>query len=137
MSNEHGEVVYRVGPEVDLDQLRELTHAAGWRRPREVLDEQVRGSRWVVSAWVGGRMVGFARAISDGVTNAYVSTVVVHAGHRRRGIGRALIERLVAQREGLRWVLHARPEVAAFYAKLGFEPAPDMLRLDRRDRARR
>jgi GNAT superfamily N-acetyltransferase len=124
---------------LDLEQLTRLRAAAGWtvRDPvvdRAKLEGQIAGARWVVSAWDGPRMVGFARAISDGVTNAYVSTVVVDGDYRKRGIGRELIVRLVSHSEAIRWVLHSRPEVAGFYARLGFEPAPDMMWFDRRER---
>src|SRR5262249_28331480 len=88
--------------------------------------------RWVVTAWAGDQLIGFARAISDGVRNGYISTVVVDAEYRGRGVGRQLVERLTAGRERVRWVLHTRPETKGFYAKLGFEPAPARLWRDRR-----
>ena len=126
-------IEYRDGPEVDLGQLASLRRAAGWRDlAPEQLAAQLHGARWVASAWVGSRLVGFARAISDGVSNGYLSTVVVDGAFRKRGIGRALVERLVGGRDHIRWVLHARPEVTAFYEKLGFLPAPDMLWRGRR-----
>ncbi|MGO9781026.1 MAG: GNAT family N-acetyltransferase, partial [Streptosporangiaceae bacterium] len=36
-------------------------------------------------------MVGFARALSDGVALAYLADVYVLEGHRGRGLGRALL----------------------------------------------
>jgi ribosomal protein S18 acetylase RimI-like enzyme len=126
-------IEYRDGPDVDLDQLERLKAGAGWKdRGRDVLQQQVRGARWVVSAWDGQRMVGFARAISDGVTNAYVSTVVVDEAYRGRGIGKQMLRRLMAGGEGIRWVLHARVEATPFYERLGFVPAANMLWRDRR-----
>jgi GNAT superfamily N-acetyltransferase len=124
-----GEVVYRDGCEgVDLDQLEELIRLGGWPvRERTVLAQQVSGARYVVSAWDGARMIGFARGISDGVTNGYVSTVVVHPDVRGRGIGRALVARLIGEPGSIRWVLRARPELHPFYARLGFTSAPDIL----------
>jgi ribosomal protein S18 acetylase RimI-like enzyme len=87
---------------------------------------------YVVSAWDGEKLVGFSRAISDGVTNGYIGTVVVHADYRKRGIGRALVLRILGNRDGVQFVLHARPEVHDFYLKLGFEPAKDMFRRRRK-----
>ena len=123
------EITFRDGAElVDLDALAGLIALGGWpARDRAVLAQQVAGSRYVVSGWQGARMIGFARGISDGVTNGYVSTVVVHPDLRGRGIGRALVARLIGEPGSIRWVLHARPELHSFYGKLGFVAAPDIL----------
>jgi ribosomal protein S18 acetylase RimI-like enzyme len=130
-------IEYRDIHDVDLDQLEALFVTAGWNDrayPREKLAALVANSRFVSSAWDGARLVGFARAISDGVSNAYVTTVAVLPEWRGRGIGREVVRRLV-EGEGkgrIRWVLHAREELHGFYALNGFEPAPDILWRDRR-----
>jgi ribosomal protein S18 acetylase RimI-like enzyme len=122
---------------IDLLQLGALFTSAGWgwrAADPAKLAALVEGSRFVVSALDAGGpgLVGFARAISDGVTNAYVSTVAVLPGYRGRGIGAELVRRLLDGKETIRFVLHAAPGVQDFYRKLGFEDAPDMLRRDRR-----
>jgi ribosomal protein S18 acetylase RimI-like enzyme len=122
---------YRESHEIDLDQLAALMRSAGWTErvnDRTRLAQQVTGSRYVVSAWNGERLVGFARALSDGATNAYVSTVVVLPEYQGKGIGREMMTRLLAGKDGIRFVLHAaRPEVKGFYEKLGFSEATDMM----------
>ena len=83
---------------------------------------------FAVSAWDGDRLVGFARAISDGATNAYVSTVAVLPEHQKRGIGREIIQRLLAGHDGIQFVLHSEHAVS-FYLHLDvdFEPIDNML----------
>jgi ribosomal protein S18 acetylase RimI-like enzyme len=126
-------IEYREAHDVDLAQLAGLRASCGFSlQPREALAQQVAGARWVATAWDGARLVGFARAISDGVTNAYVSSVMVDAAYRRRGIGRELMGRLMAGRDGVRFVLHAREGAAEFYKALGFTDAPAILWRDRR-----
>ena len=127
-------ITYRESHDVDLEQLAALLRSGGWDRgeDRARLAQQVAGARYVVSAWDGARLVGFARAISDGATNAYVSTVAVLPGYRGRGIGRALIARLLEDKDGIQFVLHARPEVKEFYARCGFSEAEDMMRRPRK-----
>jgi ribosomal protein S18 acetylase RimI-like enzyme len=84
-----------------------------------------------VSAFEGDVLVGYARALSDGAFNAYVSTVAVLPAYQRQGVGRELIRRLVDGRDHLQFVLHAAPPVQPFYQACGFRAAPDMLRRDR------
>jgi ribosomal protein S18 acetylase RimI-like enzyme len=121
-------IAYQDKHEVDLDALGRLRDACAFAtRTRAELARQLAGARWVVSAWDGARLVGFARAFSDGVTNAYVSSVMVDAEYRRRGIGRELLRRIVEGRETIRFVLHARRDAMPFYRALGFTDAPDMM----------
>jgi len=122
----------REGPDVDLDALVALrARCAFSAQSSEVLGRQLAGTRWIVHAHVGDRLVGFARAISDGVATAYLSSVMVDPDYRRRGIGRALLARLMDDRDGIKFVLHTRSESAAFYAALGFVDATAMMVRDR------
>ena len=125
-------VLYRDTHEVDLDQLAALFNAVGWERrtaDRERLAQLVRGSMYVVSAWESDRLVGFARAISDGAFNAYISTVAVLPEYQKRSIGRELIRRLLDGRGHLQFVLHANDSAYPFYLHLdvGFEPFDQVL----------
>jgi ribosomal protein S18 acetylase RimI-like enzyme len=125
-------IVYQDTHDVDLDQLTVLFNAVGWERrtaDRERLAQLVRGSAYVVSAWDSDRLVGFARAISDGASNAYISTVAVLPKYQKRGIGRELIRRFLAGRDHLQFVLHANESAYPFYLHLavGFEPFENVL----------
>jgi ribosomal protein S18 acetylase RimI-like enzyme len=120
-------ILYRATHEIDLDQLTTLFNSVGWERrtsDRDRLAQLVRGSPYVISAWDADRLVGFARAISDGAFNAYISTVAVLPEYQKRGIGRELISRLLEGRDHLQFVLHANESAYPFYLHLdqGFEP---------------
>ncbi len=128
-------IEYRETHDVDIFQLARLLGSVGMHRELTDLGklaELVRNTMYVVSAWHGERLVGFARAVSDGVRNAYISTVAVLPPYQRRGIGREMIGRLLAGRDHLTFVLHARHEVHSFYAHHGFTACTEMLRRERR-----
>lgn len=120
---------------LDLGQLAQVFDAVGWQhrtRDRDRLAQMVRGSMYGVSAHDGERLVGYARAVSDGAFNAYVSTVAVLPAYQRQGIGREMMRRLLLGRDQVQFVLHARVEVHPFYLACGFSPPSDMLRRDRK-----
>lgn len=124
-----GELSYREDHEVDVLQLAALFTAVGFSRSTDpgTLRAVIDGARWVVSAWSGGELVGFARAISDGVSNGYVSAVAVKPGWQRRGIGTELIRRLVAGRTGVKFVLRTSEAGEGLYRSFGFVDADRMM----------
>ena len=106
------------------EAARRLLLDNGWKGVRfepsafGTLIENARES-WV--AVEDGRVVGLARALGDGCFNGYLSMLVVDAKHRKQGVGRALVERVVGDSVDMTWVLRAaRPDVQGFYEKLGF-----------------
>jgi predicted N-acetyltransferase YhbS len=77
-------------------------------------------SRTVV-ACEGTRVVGFARALCDEVSNGYISMVAVAADKRGQGLGRELVRRLMGDDEGITWVLRAGRGSSGFWEKIEFE----------------
>jgi N-acetylglutamate synthase-like GNAT family acetyltransferase len=81
--------------DLDLYQLQALLNkSAFWAVDRQIADLQVAIDRSepVISAWDEDRLVGFARATSDGVYRATIFDVVVDPDYRRLGLGRKLVE---------------------------------------------
>ena len=70
-------------------------------------------------AYSGGRIIGTARVLSDGVCNAYMVDVWTLSAYRRQGIGRAMINGLLEKLPGQHVYLFT-DEAAEFYHKLGF-----------------
>jgi GNAT superfamily N-acetyltransferase len=134
-----GPIGYRIDddPErIDLDVVWEfLSTRAYWARWRTRLDvaAQVAGAWRVVGAYDAGSgaQVGFARAISDGVSLGYLADVFVLDEHRGHGLGHALVAALTDEGPGasFRWLLHTA-DAHGLYAAHGFA-APDATLLER------
>lgn len=95
----------------DFDNLRTPEQ---YRRSHE-------NSHAVVFARSEGRFVANGRILSDGVCNAYLVDIWTATPHRRKGIGREVVNRLLATVPGQHVGLFT-DDRADFYATLGFTP---------------
>ena len=111
---------------VDVDEVhRFLAFESYWARgrPRETVERLVRSADRVVGLYDGGRQIGFARAVSDGVAFAYLADVYVLASYRGRGLGLELVRETVENGPyaECKWLLHTG-DAHELYLKLGFGP---------------
>ncbi len=121
---------------IDRDWVwRMLSGEAYWLRwrTRADVEAQLDGAWRMAGAYATatGAQVGFARALSDGICDAYLSDVIVDPGHRGRGLGKRLIEAMVADRDGsrLHWML-VTSDAHGLYTQFGFR-APDTRFMER------
>ncbi len=109
---------------VDVDEVyRFLSAESYWAagRPREIVERLVREAARVVGLYEGGRQIGFARVVSDGVVIAYLADVYVLPEYRGRGLGTELVREAVdgGPQRDCNWVLHTA-DAHGLYAKVGF-----------------
>ena len=119
---------------VDVDALWSfLSTQAYWARWRQRSDveAQLRSAWRVVAAYDAQGMVGFARAISDGLALAYLADVYVEERVRRDGVGVELVSTMIDDGPGahMRWMLHTR-DAHGLYERFGFG-RPDDTYLER------
>jgi ribosomal protein S18 acetylase RimI-like enzyme len=74
-------------------------------------------------AYADGAMVGTARALSDGVCNAYVIDVWTRSDLRRRGIAKAMLAMLESRLAGQHVYLFS-DDLADFYRACGYRDRP-------------
>jgi GNAT superfamily N-acetyltransferase len=90
------EIASRAERAIPGDAVVELSRAVGWWPERTPADiETALGRSIAIGAWSSGRLIGFARAITDGPLRAYVEDMMVHPDSRRRGVATAILERLL------------------------------------------
>lgn len=107
---------------VDSEELSHLYEIAplGRQSPDEL--EKVFGhSMFMCFVYAGDRLVGAGRALADGGDCAYIAHVAVHPEHQGRGLGKAIIGKLVDfSRDHKKIILYANPGTEDFYARQGF-----------------
>jgi ribosomal protein S18 acetylase RimI-like enzyme len=119
------EITYRPVHVDDYEQIRQLVIDAGWGKraqDRERFTRMMEGANLTVVALEAERVVGFARALFDDASNAYISMVAVASDRQGRGIGRQLVTRLMDVRapRQITWVLRSARESTGFWEKMGF-----------------
>src|SRR6266542_3931560 len=109
------DIEYRINPPVTNAELDQL-YAVSWpnhQPPYDFRPELERALAYAC-AYLGNQLIGF-----------FLLEPTVRPEFRRRGIGRTLVERVVAvaRERGMEWVhVDYDPELHPFYEACGFEP---------------
>jgi N-acetylglutamate synthase-like GNAT family acetyltransferase len=111
--------------DLDLHQLQSLLNrSAFWAVDRQIEDLKIAVDRSepVVSAWDGNKLVGFARATSDGIYRATIWDVVIDCDYQGIGLGRRLVETILAHScmQRVERVYLTTTHQQNFYERLGF-----------------
>lgn len=118
-------VAYALEPALSAEDFRAILVAStlGERRPvgdLHRLDAMLRKADLIVTARVGGAIVGVARSVTDFSYCCYLSDLAVDIAHQRRGIGRRLIEETHrAAGPQTRLLLVAAPAAEGYYPRIG------------------
>ena len=111
---------------VDHQQLQNLfTKTAFWARERnmEDLEIAIANSNPVVTVWDEKRLIGFARATSDGVYRAAIWDVVIDPDYQGMGLGRKLVQTVLSHPlvSRVERVYLTTTHQQSFYERIGFE----------------
>ncbi len=83
--------------DLDFEQVIAIYLKVGWGKRQSNysqtrLQKAFAQSSCVVAAFRAGRLVGWARALSDGVTNTWIMELVVDPDCQRKGVGKRLLD---------------------------------------------
>jgi ribosomal protein S18 acetylase RimI-like enzyme len=85
-----------------------------------VHERSFRNSAVTVFAFDDGGMIGFGRAVSDGERQAAIYDIAVLPAYQGRGIGRAIMEKVLEGIPNCNAILYANTGKEAFYEQFGF-----------------
>jgi len=108
----------------DVDAIHGFLCNSYWAQgiPRATVEKSIRGSL-CFGMFYKNQQIGFARVITDCATFAYLADVFVLPGHCGKGLGKWMMECIMAHPElqGLRrWLLTTR-DAHGLYEKSGFK----------------
>ena len=108
---------------LDVDAVQAYLATSYWAEgiPREIVEKSLRGSL-CFGLYEAGRQIGLARVITDRATFAYLCDVYVLPEHRGRGLGRWLMECVMAHPDlqGLRRFSLVTRDAHDLYRPFGF-----------------
>lgn len=112
-------------PKLDLSELNDFLATNKWNvESLDKLENVIRLSwGWICVRDESGKLIGFVRVLSDGLRHAYICSMLVHPDYRKQGIGRMIMEGLMAmlKEHKLYPTLVANPGNKEFYEKFGFK----------------
>jgi ribosomal protein S18 acetylase RimI-like enzyme len=107
---------------IEWSRMKDIYHSVGWKNhDEEKIKKVFQSSNVVVIAYDENKIVGFGRALSDGVFNAAIYDVVIDEQYQNKGIGQKIIENLLAPLNDISCVhLVSTAGNEEFYKKAGF-----------------
>jgi N-acetylglutamate synthase-like GNAT family acetyltransferase len=111
---------------IDLEQLHDLfKQAAFWAKDRNIeeMGIAIANSNPTITVWDKDSLIGFARATSDGIYRATIWDVVIHPDYQGAGLGRKLVETVIAhpQVNRVERIYLMTTHQQCFYERIGFE----------------
>ncbi|MCF8178596.1 MAG: GNAT family N-acetyltransferase [Sulfuritalea sp.] len=116
--------------DLDIETIHGFLVESYWAKgiPRPIVERAVANSL-CCGLYQESRQIGFARAVTDRATFAYLADVFVLDAYRGRGLGKWLVSCMLAHPDlqGLRRLLLVTADAHGLYRQQGFTalPAPD------------
>ncbi len=107
---------------IDWHELEALYRAAPLgNKPAALLETVFTNSMFRCFAYENGKLVGAGRVLADGADCAYVCDIALLPSHQGRGLGREIVDRLLAAARGhKKIILYSVPGREDFYRRAGF-----------------
>lgn len=105
------------------EEMKEVYQSVGWRKhSNDIIKKVFEASNVIAIATCNERIVGFGRAISDGVFNAAIYDVVVHRDFQNLGIAKKIMNNLLDNLKHISCVhLISTTGNEEFYRKIGLK----------------
>lgn len=129
MFQDNHNVIVKITKNVSLLEVIDLYKKSGWWNDNEQLTNEsiksiINNSFCFAGAFFNNKLIGMGRAISDGVSDAYIQDVTVINQFQKQGLGHKIVKTILdfLLKCNIKWIgLVAVPFTEDFYKKLGFD----------------
>ena len=115
---------YEFDAPVSPAALADLRASVGWNRMERDMADPRLTCYLHLCAFDDDRLIGYAEAVSNGVTDAYIQDVMVHPDYQGQGIGTQLMLRMLAhlEQQGVYMVsvIYGDAALQRYYEGFGF-----------------
>ena len=113
-------------PTNGLNKLQKLLNKnAFWAKNRTIHDLKkcLANSDVIISLWVGNEIVGFGRALTDGIYRGVLWDIVIDQNHQGKGFGKLIIKNLLSSRKikNTKKIYLMTTNKKIFYSKFDFK----------------
>lgn len=117
---------------ISVEEFCNLREAVGFQKlTMEQAQKVLTNTSLIVSAFYEGQSAGLVRVLTDMVTDAYITDMIIHPDFQGLGLGKMLIDRALiclktydSGNVKLACSLYANPGKEPFYEKCGFQKLP-------------
>ncbi|WP_338488237.1 GNAT family N-acetyltransferase [Ruoffia tabacinasalis] len=120
-------ITFKNSKELDIEKVEKLYNDVGWvsyTKKMEVLQQALRNSLEVITAWHGEELIGLIRAVGDGLTILYVQDILVLNAYQNQGVATQLMDKMLEKFKNVRQkvlLTEEAPDVRHFYEKNEFQ----------------
>ncbi|MDD4638051.1 MAG: GNAT family N-acetyltransferase [Bacteroidales bacterium] len=106
---------------IDFKEVVRIIKTVGMKyHDPDVQEKAFRNSASTIFIFDNEILVGFGRAISDGVSQAAIYDVAIQPSYQGKGWGKMVIQKIREELSGYNLILYASPGKEDFYRKNGF-----------------
>lgn len=119
----NNDIEFKYEKNIDKNKLVELFQSVGWKTAEypNRLQEAIKNSEYVMSAWKGNNLIGIISAISDGAINVFITYLLIKPEYQKQGIGKFMMNDFCEKYKGYgRRILSTELDKEKYYNKFGF-----------------
>ena len=119
-------IEYKIDPNITVEEFIEILESStlGERRPideKDTIKGMIKNADIIVTAILGDKIIGVARAVTDFNYCCYLSDLGVDIKYQKNGIGKNLILKIQEKlNTKCKIILLSAPDATKYYPKIGF-----------------